>query len=257
MNTIQTVKASLRATFDSILVDEVIEAFVESKQHFYMGGLRLSEVEGGRFCEAAFRMLEQKLAGKYTSLGSSIDTDKISRALSNATKGSLPESLRLHIPRALRVVYDIRNNRDAAHLGDGIDPNLQDASLVTGILDWTLAEFVRLYHRVSASEAQQLINEIVERRAPAVQEFGDFLKVLRPGLDAGDWVLLLLYQRSNRGAEFTELSDWILPRMRKNLRRTINRLVDKSLVHGVDDFFHITMSGSRLVEAKRFHELDA
>jgi hypothetical protein len=45
--------------------------------------------------------------------------------------GSAPDSIRLHIPRTFRVIYDIRNKRDAAHLGDGIDPNLQDSTLVS------------------------------------------------------------------------------------------------------------------------------
>ena len=40
------------------------------------------------------------------------------------------DSVRLHIPRALGLVYGIRNKRDAAHLADGIDPSLQDANVV-------------------------------------------------------------------------------------------------------------------------------
>ena len=31
----------------------------------------------------------------------------------------------------LRVVYDIPNKRDAAHLTDGIDPNVQDVTIVS------------------------------------------------------------------------------------------------------------------------------
>ena len=57
-----------------------------------------------------------------------------------------PDAIRLHIPRTLRLVYDIRNKRDVAHLGPDIDPNLQDSTLVVSALDWVLAEFIRLYH---------------------------------------------------------------------------------------------------------------
>ena len=86
--------------------------------------------------------------------------------------------MRIHIPRALRLVYDIRNKRDVAHLGDGIDPNLQDATMVASVLDWVLAEFIRLYHNVTANVAQQLVSEIVTRAVPVIQDFNGFPKSL-------------------------------------------------------------------------------
>ena len=75
------------------------------------------------------------------------------------------DSIRLHIPRTLRLIYDIRNKRNAAHLADGIDPNVQDATLVIRNMEWALAELVRLYHHVPADEAQQIIAELVSRKS--------------------------------------------------------------------------------------------
>src|SRR5271157_1584980 len=54
---LSTVRAGLAKFHDSKLVDELIEAYVEAKRSYYLGGLRLSAVEGGRFCEAAYRIL--------------------------------------------------------------------------------------------------------------------------------------------------------------------------------------------------------
>lgn len=121
----QTVASCLKQTLPAKLVDELLAAYEEAKQNFYLGGLRLSAVEGGRFCEAAFRLLEHITAGKSTPLNKQLDTDKLILALSNLPTAASLDSIRIHIPRALRVVYDIRNKRDAAHLADGIDPNLQ------------------------------------------------------------------------------------------------------------------------------------
>jgi hypothetical protein len=53
-------------------------------------------------------------------------------------------------------------------LGDGIDPNLQDATLVVGVLDWVLAEFVRLYHNVPANDVSKMVDGIVRRVAPGI-----------------------------------------------------------------------------------------
>ena len=175
---IQQIRAGLITQISAQLVDELLAAYVEAKRNFYLGGLRLSAVEGGRFSEAALRILQERTTGKFTPLNKQIKSDTIILELSNLPAGSHPDSLRLHIPRALRVVYDIRNSRDAAHLADGIDPNLQDATLVVSVLDWVLAEFVRLYHSVSANEAQRIVENLVTRRAPAVQDFNGFLKVL-------------------------------------------------------------------------------
>src|SRR5206468_8257346 len=137
--------------------------------------------------------------------------DKTIERLRQLPPAAHHDSIRLHIPRALRVVYDIRNKRDAAHLADDIDPNRQDATLVTSVLDWVLAEFVRLSHNVSADEAQRIIEELVTRQVPAIQDFAGFLKVLRPGLRASDHLLLLLYQRGHDGATLDELSGWSRP----------------------------------------------
>ena len=124
------IRAGLVKHHTARIVDELLEAYLEAKEEFYSGGLRLSEVEGGRFCEAALRILEERTTGKYTPLNKRLNAETIMLDLSNIASGSQPDSIRLHIPRALRVAYDIRNNRDAAHLADGIDPNLQDATIV-------------------------------------------------------------------------------------------------------------------------------
>jgi hypothetical protein len=253
---LQQVRTGLVAHIPDPLVDELLAAYTEAKRNFYLGGLRLSAVEGGRFSEAAFRILEHLTTGRFTPLSRQVKTDAIILGLSNLQVGSHPDSLRLHIPRALRVVYDIRNNRNAAHLADGIDPNLQDATLVVSVLDWVLAEFVRLYHSVSANQAQHMVENLVTRRAPAVQDFNGFLKVLNPELTASDHCLLLLYQRGADGATFDEMDTWARPEMRGNLRRTLHRLInEKAFVHGDSSKYLVTETGKKEVERRRLFEL--
>src|SRR5438445_3406975 len=157
------IRAGLAARFDPVVVDELLNAHEEAKRNFYLGGLRLSAVEGGRFCEAAFRMLEQTTSGTFNLLGKDLDVEKLRDKLAKLPSAAHDDSIRLHIPRALRVVYDIRNKRDAAHLADNIDPNIQDSTLVISILDWVLAEFVRYYHTVGADETRRIVDSLVTR----------------------------------------------------------------------------------------------
>lgn len=245
------IRKGLVAALDPVLVDELLDAYHEAKSNYYLGGLRLSAVEGGRFCEAGFRLLQQQGFGKFDPIGRQLKVDKLIQELGNLPRNSHPDSIRLHIPRALRVVYDVRSNRDAAHLADGIDPNLQDATLVVGVLDWILSEFVRLHHQVKPDEAQRMVEDLVTRHAPVVQDFDGFLKVLRSDLEASPFCLVLLYQRGGEGATYDEMYDWAKPGMRGNLRRTLDRLVDdKAWVHRAGERYVITGSGQGEVEGR-------
>jgi len=250
------IASNFKARFDPRLVDELLSAYQEAKRNFFLGGLRLSAVEGGRFCEAAMRMLQQATTKRFTPLGQLIDSDRLFQQLREIPRGTQPDSIRLNIPRVIRVIYDIRNGRDAAHLADDIDPNLQDATLVISNVDWVLAEFVRLYHDVNADEAQRIVDGLVVRAVPAVQDFDGFLKVLNPKLKASQFVLLLLYERGSSGALLSELQAWVRPSMRSNLRATLRRLVDDSaFVHDDDEKFYITAPGIKEVEEKNLHNV--
>lgn len=251
-SSIDSVRDWLSISLNDGLVDELLAAYEEAKRNHYLGGHRLSAVEGGRFCEAAYRILQDVTTGSFTPLGRPLNADKIARQLAANAVGSFADSIRLHIPRALRVIYDVRNNRDAAHLADGIDPNIQDSTLVVAILDWIMAEFVRIYHGAEPAEAFELITGLVSRRAPIIEDFDGFLKVLNPQLRAGDHCLVLLYQRDRLGATYEELKEWARPTMRGHLRRTLGRLEHTlALIHRVNGKYRITTAGQREVETRR------
>lgn len=251
------IKNSLAARFPANLVDELIECYIEQKKNFYLGRMRPNEVEGGRFAEAAFRMLQHAGGLAVTPLGTQLDTDRIIRNLVNLPSTSAPDSVRLHIPRTLRVIYDIRNKRDAAHLADGIDPNLQDSSFVSAAMDWVLAEFVRLAHGVSPDKAFAIVKAITIRRIPAVEQFGDFLKTLRPSLGPADRIILLLYHCADSGATATELSSWLKPEQRTNLNRTLKQLeYDKDYLVFTNGKYRLTRRGITAIENKKLIEIE-
>ena len=47
------IERGLAAKLEPRLVSELLDAHAEAKRSFYLSGLRLAEVEGGRFCRAA------------------------------------------------------------------------------------------------------------------------------------------------------------------------------------------------------------
>ncbi len=242
----------LDAGFPAAVVDEVLEAYTEAKRRYSLGDLRPQEVEGGRFSEGVFRLLQHASGQKMTALGKTLPSlDKLLPALENAT--GQPDSVRLHIPRTLKLIYDIRNNRDAAHLGDGIDPNLQDATLVVVNMDWTLSELVRLYHGVDADRAQEIIENLVSKEVPAVEEI-DGQPVILKDLQPKNQALLMLYRAGAPGASLDELASWLRASRKDHLSARLKKLDSETLVlhHPRSDRYHLTRKGINLVEEKGF-----
>lgn len=231
------------------LVDEAIESFSETRRRFHLDDFRPGAVEGGRFTEAVLRILEWATTASFTPLGDpGFKADRIINTLAQSPVGTHPDSIRLHIPRALRLIYDIRNKRNTAHLGDGISPNIQDSSLIVNTMSWVLAELVRLYHAVTPAEAQELIDGLVEREVPMIQVFDGRPRILR-NLRAGDHCLVLLYW-ANRTLPTSELIGWLPKPMRTNARRTLSSLHEKHFAHYEGETVKITRLGQREVERR-------
>jgi hypothetical protein len=239
------------------LVDELLTSYVEAKRRYFLGDHRPQAIEGGRFSEAAFRVLQQAATGRFTPVGKNLPkVDQLLTSLENVASGVVADSIRIHIPRTLRLIYDVRNKRDAAHLGDGIDPNLQDATLIVGNMDWVMAELVRLYHNVSADDAQRIISELVTKEVPAVQEI-DGQPVILTTLQPRDQALLMLYRAgSDRGATIDELAGWLRVTRRDHLMARLKRLDQEHLVleHPKTGRFHLTAKGIKDVEVRRLAE---
>lgn len=250
------IKAVLKTRFPTNIVDELVDCYSEQKRYFFLGNHRPTEIEGGRFSEAAFRLLEHYVGFAITPLGTQVNTDGLIRNLSQLPAASFNDSVRLHIPRTLRVIYDIRNKRDVAHLADGIDPNLQDSSFVFATLDWVLAEFIRIANGTTPDDAFYLVQSITIHSIPAIEDFNGFLKTLKPSLGPADRLLLLLYHRGSNGTTFEELKGWLKPNQRTNSKRGLNILEhEKDFVTYQGDKYFITRLGVLEVQNKKLVEI--
>jgi len=246
---LDTVKNELNRSYPQELVNALFDSYKGLAENFDLGKLRPSEVEGGRFCEAAIRMLQYKTTGTYTPIGTTIQNlDTEITTLANLSKADFNESVRLHIPRTVRVIYDIRSKRDSVHLGN-IDPNLMDATLVLNCCKWILAELFRMELKIPANEAQKTIDYLIEKKIPIIQDFDGFLVTLNPRLSARDRILVLLYYRGKEGATREELSLWLPPKMKKQLTINLSRLqYDKNFIHRAKSQIYITRAGEQFVE---------
>ncbi len=167
----------------------------ELKTNFAHRRFKPAELDAAQFCEVVFRILEWHTSGDgtYTPFGESIGNfNKFEN------KSAFDDSIRFHIPNALKTIYTIRNKRGVGHIAKEIDPNLMDATLVVTCADWIMAELVRLFHNLPIVEAQKIVNNLVTKRIPIIWRVGDTdrRRILNPpdrNLSTKDKILLLLH----------------------------------------------------------------
>jgi len=237
---------------DDQLAEELVGAYQELKTRYLRRDFRPGQLEAGRFTEAAFRILQLIARGKYTPLDRALPKlPTLLQSLESADADVVHDSVRVHIPRALAAVYNVRNRRDVGHIAADVDANVMDATYVVATCDWVLAEFVRLFHHCSPEQAQAYIDGIVRRRAPLVQEFGEIPFVLRGALSARDEILLLLWQRGSLGASLDELDDWAVSVSRKVISARLAELERKHrFIRRIDGRAFITDTGIEYIESR-------
>jgi hypothetical protein len=238
------------------LRDPLIECFSEIGRNFAERRWEPAELNGGKFCEIVYTILDGTLSGSYAVAPAKppnmVDACRLleQRPPDAARVGD--RSLRILIPRLLPVLYEVRNNRGVGHVGGDVDPNFQDAVAVYQMASWVMAELIRIFHQISIGEAQETVNALVDRKHPIIWQTGGIRRVLDPSLSKGDQSLLLLYSAGG-WVEEKDLADWV---EYSNLTQYRNRVIvplhdsrhveyDKKLRR-----IHLTPRGSEDVEQR-------
>jgi hypothetical protein len=243
------IESSLAAQAPVQVVKALLDAYSELKDNFNFERFRPSELEGGRFAEAAIRVVQHLATGSHHPMGKPLPPfDKILGTLETIPSAKAHDSLRIHIPRALWAIYGIRNRRDVGHIGGDVNPNRADAYFVIALCDWVLAELIRLTFSCSLVEAQAMVDNLVERKVPIIQDFAGFQKILRTDLSIPDRIMVLAYKNGANGVRIDDLEKWLKPVKPGPIGVAVLRLDRKAFVHRGDDNCFITPLGIRYVE---------
>src|SRR5882762_10299640 len=140
------------------LRDPLLQSYQEIVTNFAEHRWEPSELNGGKFCEVAYTIINGCIKGSFPSKPSKpsnmVDACRGLEATKADPQRVGDRSLRVLIPRTLQALYEIRNNRGVGHVGGDVDPNLMDATAVYSNASWILAELVRVFHNVKTPEAQ-------------------------------------------------------------------------------------------------------
>jgi hypothetical protein len=212
------------------LRDPLFEAYREISSNFAEHRWEPAELNGGKFCEVVYTILDGALSGAFAAAPSkpaNIKDACLALERTPATNKPRDRSMRILLPRALLPLYEIRNNRGVGHVGGDVDPNLMDATVVYSVASWIMAELIRIFHNVQTAEAQEAVDALSDRKLPLVWSPGGKLKrVLDTALTATDQTLLILHQSMGWIAEadlFNSVEYSTAPKYRANVLKKAHK----------------------------------
>lgn len=211
---------------DEKLATEIVNSFKELERNYTLKSWKTSELDAGHFVEAVRRFIELKLFGSYTPISKNLNSFN-DRELNRYLNNQGDDSYRIHIPRALWLIYGIRNKRGIGHLSP-IKANQVDASLILQTSKWVLAELIRLNSTISINETEKLVDEIIERNIEGIWKAGEVSRLMLDGLSLKNEILVVLYN-------FQKLSDENLYKILENgnfayLKQTLKKIHKARLI---------------------------
>jgi hypothetical protein len=230
------------------IVTQLLDEYQHIKQQFFLRKFQPSELNGGRFGECVVRLIQWLDTGAYTPLGTSLGNTEtiLNHAHQNVT---LPETARFYINRLTRVILDIRNKRDVAHVGGKVSPNYSDSLLVCQCADWILTDIIREYHTCPIDTARQMVANINEVHIPIVAEINGWIRIQDTKLDARKKTLVILYYKKPNKVQDSDLAKWIeyqnVPRYRTTV---LKELHTEALIHYMSGQCELLPFGVQYVE---------
>lgn len=188
--------------------------------------------KGGKFVEAILKCLHYfttENTVKRIEVGKEIDS------LKGLPKDRFDHSIRLLIPRACRLVYNVASDRGARHDVTDFDPNFMDANLVVSTISWMLAEFIRFFHpgTLDPGAAQAIVDSLSQRRQPFVEKVNGITFIHREGMSARQLILANLFIEDPRRVSRDELISTVTlhGHTRSNATVSLNNLKKKLHVY--------------------------
>lgn len=243
------IKSLLQTLYGKEFSDSICGVYIRLEEEFSLQHWRGSGVEAGHAVELIRRWLEAELFGGSINLKLTLNTldDRELRRYENAPNKNA--SLRILIPRALKVVYDIRNKRGIAHYDQATIPNKIDATLTRDLVKWILAELLRLVSNQTEQETELLIEGLMEKKLPIIWQFENLPRVLPSNISLKNKILILLYVTKRLTVE--DLIKSTLYKNKSRFNEIIADLNNNSLI-GFDPTTHsceISPKGILLVES--------
>jgi hypothetical protein len=196
--------------FDAKHVNSAVKHFLAAGERYASGDWAGVGMMAGKFVEAVTKALmvyaSQPIANpRRFSAGAQL------RNFENALPATMPDAIRIVIPKACLFAYEIASNRGGRHDAHDVDANEMDARTVIPAIAWVLAEMVRFCASVSdTATASAMVEELTTKTYPYLEDIDGRKYINIAGLKPGQVGLLLLYAAYPRRIGRQELIDQVV-----------------------------------------------
>lgn len=223
------------------LVNEILEHYSMLKHCYLLQDWEKCLLRSGKFCEAVVKALH------FLRTSNKIDKISVDKELKESTGHiKLPESIRVIIPYAVRLIYAFRNRRGGAH--GSFNPNAMDCKVVVAVSDWVLAEFVRTYCTEDVELSMKFVESISEKSMPFIEIIGDDYLVLKKGLSARKEIGFILYHRYPERTSVGQLRKWVFSHSASNISSSLANMRNAKIVHVNPEGYILTREGIKFME---------
>ncbi|MFF8566173.1 hypothetical protein ACF06N_14565 [Streptomyces albidoflavus] len=243
---------SVLGNLPSSLKAELVDEFNKITRNYREGRWEASELNGGKFCEIVYSILDGYLAGgSYPSRAKK--PARFKDACEDLAKSAkmYSESARLTIPRLLIPLYDVRNRRGVGHVGGEVDANHMDATFVLHAAQWVMAELVRIFHSADIATAAEAVKNLTDRTVPVIWKVGQVARILDTSMSLANGTLLLLYSELGPQSD-KNLAKNLEQGSMSNYKRVLDRLHRGRLIEydWESGSVHISPLGEKTVEER-------
>jgi hypothetical protein len=197
--------AELSKVVDPVFADAIVESYVEMQKRFLAGDWQPTELDSGRLCEAVARATYQLDSGTITHSQLPKDLCEKIEDEKNLRPHALHQPDRLHMCRAIGLVYKFRSSRGSVHISAHYKADYMDSMLMVHAGKWIFAEFLRLAWTNDKAVIAETIAQIVQLEYSLIHELEGVPLVLDSSVSAPVEILLLLNNNSEHKLTKDEL----------------------------------------------------
>ena len=233
---------------DKTIVDKLIEEYRIVKREHLLGDDEKTILHSAKVSDLILALIKNQVSGKVVDINK-IHFNKLFEEITNYPKSSAEEViLTLAIPRVAESIYTIRSKKDVAHVKT-IDPSFIDSSYCASACDWMLSELILLFFKADPDEASELINSILKKKVPTIEEFENgSIVILEKGLALKDDFLLALYHLYPNRTTDHYLVNIVRYRNPTYAGKVLTKLEHERLIHRTKDGSKLTKLGIKYVE---------
>lgn len=233
---------------DKTIVDKLIEEYRIVKREHLLGDDEKVILHSAKVSDLILALIKNEVSGKVLDVNN-LHFNKLLEEVMKYSKSSAEEViLTLAIPRVAESIYTIRSKKNVAHVKT-IDPSFIDSSYCVSACDWMLCELVLLFFKADANEANELINSILKKKVPTIEEFENgSIVILLKDLSVAQEIMFALYHYYPKRITNTNLTKSIKSDNRAYINRLLNKLENQKFIHQTHKGYKLTKLGIKYVD---------